>query len=65
MFFDINLSIFFFLDLLRQGKQRQKKEKMGLYQIKISRTVKKTISKTKRLLTECERIFANDISIRG
>ena len=36
-----------------------------LIKIKIFCTVKETISKTKRQLTEWEKIFANDISDKG
>ena len=57
------LVIFFWLCLLRQGKQKQNKWD----NIKLKRfcTVKKTINKMKRPPTEWEKIFANDICHKG
>ena len=44
---------------------KSKNELLGLINIKSFCTVKETISKTKRQLTDWEKIFANDISYKG
>ena len=63
--FDISLSyIFFWICLLRQGKQKQNKQ-MGRHQTKKLLHRKETVKKVKRQLTELEKIFANNISNKG
>ena len=58
-----------FLSFLRQGKQNEMILKMGLHKIKkLFSTVKETTDKKKknnRLPTEWQRIFTNDISVKG
>ena len=55
---DISLSNIFLIYLLRQGKNKQKQ--MVLIKLKRFCTAKETINKTKRKLTEWEKIFANN-----
>ena len=63
--FDIGLSNIFF-GYVSSGKGNKSKNKqMGLHQTKSFCTVKETINKTKRLPTEWEKIFANNISDKG
>ena len=51
---------------ISKGKgNKSKNELLGPHQIKSFCTAKETISKTKRQLTEWEKIFANDISDKG
>ena len=61
IFFDIDLSnIFFWICLLLQGKQN--KNKWDYINLKSFFIAKEIIDNTKRLYTEQEKIFANDVS---
>ena len=61
IFFDIDLSnIFFWICLLLQGKQN--KNKWDYINLKSFFIEKEIINNTKRLYTEQEKIFANDVS---
>ena len=60
--FDLSHSNFLLNMSLEARETKAKMNYWDLIKIKIFSTVKETISKTKRQLTEWEKIFANDIS---
>ena len=62
--FDLRLSNFL---LDTSTKARELKAKMNYWDVKIKNfcTEKETINKTKRQLMEWEKIYANDIQIKG
>ena len=59
--FDLSLSNFLLNTSLEARETKAKMNYWDLIKIKISCTVKETISKTKRQPKEWEKIFANDI----
>ena len=62
--FDICLSNMFLMCLSGQG-HKSKNKQMGLYQIKKVSTTNKAINNTERPPTDWEKIFANNIGIKG
>ena len=63
--FDVGCSNFLLNTSLEARETKAKMNYWDLIKIKSFCTAKKTISKTKRQLTEWEKIFANDISDKG
>ena len=63
--FDLGCSSFLLNTSLETRKTKAKMSYWDLFKIKSFCTAKETISKTKRQLTEWEKIFANDISDKG
>ena len=63
--FDLGHSNFLLNTSLEARETKAKMNYWDLIKIKSSCTAKETISKTKRQLTEWEKIFANDISDKG
>ena len=64
-FFDLGHSNFVLNTSLEARETKAKMNYWDLIKIKSFCTAKETISKTKRQLTEWEKIFANDISDKG
>ena len=66
MLLDIDLNDIFFFESVSSGKGNKSKTKqMGLQQTKRFYTIKEIIHKTKRQPAESEKLFANDISVKG
>ena len=63
--FDLGHSNFLLNTSLEERETKAKENYWGLIKIKSFCTVKETISKTKRQLTEWEKIFVNNISDKG
>ena len=63
--FDLGHSNFLFNMSLEARETKAKMNYWDLFKIKSFCIVKETISKTKRQLTEWEKIFANDVSDKG
>ena len=63
----MTLASAYFLDMSPQAKATKGKINQKWDHIKLERfyTVKETINKTKKQSTECEKIFANDMSDKG
>ena len=64
-FFDLGHNNFLFNTSLEARETKAKINCWDLIKIKSFCTAKETISKTKRQLTEQEKIFANDVSDKG
>ena len=63
--FDLSHSNFFLETLPKAREARAKMNYWDFIKFKISCTAKETVNKTKRQLTEWEKIFTNDLSNKG